>query len=244
MYVCMSHYVALQTRKPKFNPQNLSKSARRDLTIQKLSSDLCVSCTCAHTHLFRKEWWSHKSVTDQTYLQLYIKTFSLYVSYTLCFKDYLCQYVCWFMHMCTCVYRCSPSPEGSVGSCELELKVFVSLLMWVLRSELHTTEEAVSTLNFWAVSVALSNRLQSWFKNTRQVNTWLLKKMLFKNICLCLSTGTCVLQHTWGQRTPLRACLRLLTCLKQLFVVCCLVHHVSDRHPEFSCLCLPSWYRI
>lgn len=42
-------HVTLQAGKPKFNPQNLSKSARRDLTIQRLTSDLYAH---AHVHTY------------------------------------------------------------------------------------------------------------------------------------------------------------------------------------------------
>jgi hypothetical protein len=38
--------------------------------------------------------------------------------------------------------------KGVSALMELDLQVFVSPLMWVLRSELYTTEKAVSILNF------------------------------------------------------------------------------------------------
>lgn len=59
----------------------------------------------------------------------------------------LCQCACWFMSMCTSQVL-TWARKGVLALMGLELQVIVSPLLWVLRSEIHTTEKAVSILNF------------------------------------------------------------------------------------------------
>lgn len=107
----------------------------------------------------------------------------------------LCQCACWFMSMCTSQVL-TWARKGVLALMGLELQMIVSPLLWVLRSEIHTTEKAVSILNFWAISLALSNILQSWFKKYyADQHFGLLKKSCFFKISVKKCRHMCITAH-------------------------------------------------